>query len=68
MVKAKSKETKLIDEILFSIDDVKGVDINLMDLTKINNTVCGFFIICTGTSNTHVSAISNSIKRQEYLI
>ena len=63
MVKAKSKETKLIDEILFSIDDVKGVDINLMDLTKISNTVCGFFIICTGTSNTHVSAISNSIKR-----
>ena len=63
MVKAKLKETKLIDEILFSIDDVKGVDINLMDLTKISNTVCGFFIICTGTSNTHVSAISNSIKR-----
>ena len=63
MAKAKLKENKLIDEILFSIDDVKGVDINLMDLTKISNTVCGFFIICTGTSNTHVSAISNSIKR-----
>ena len=55
MVKSKSKDAKLIDEILFSIEDVKGVDINLMDLTKIGNTVCGFFIICTGTSNTHVA-------------
>ena len=44
-------------------DSVKGVDINLMDLTKIGNTVCGFFIICTGTSNTHVAAIANSIRR-----
>ena len=63
MVKSKSKDSKLIDEILFSIEDVKGVDINLMDLTKIGNTVCGFFIICTGTSNTHVAAISNSVRR-----
>ena len=63
MVKSKLKETKLIDEILFSIEDVKGVDVNIMDLSKISNTVCGFFIVCTGTSNTHVAAISNSIKR-----
>jgi len=63
MVKSKLKETKLIDEILFSIKDVKGVDVNIMDLSKISNTVCGFFIVCTGTSNTHVAAISNSVKR-----
>ena len=63
MVKSKLQETKLIDEILFSIDDVKGVDVNIMDLSKISNTVCGFFIVCTGTSNTHVTAISNSVKR-----
>ena len=63
MVKTKLKETKLIDEILFSIEDVKGVDVNIMDLTKISNTVCGFFIVCKGTSNIHVAAISNSIRR-----
>ena len=63
MVKSKLKETKLIDEILFSIEDVKGVDVNIMDLSKISNTVCGFFIVWTGTSNTHVAAISNSVKR-----
>jgi ribosome-associated protein len=53
MAKAKLKENKLIDEILFSIDDVKGVDINLMDLTKISNTVCGFFIICTNSGTSY---------------
>ena len=63
MDKSKLKETKLIDEILFSIEDVKGVNVNIMDLTKISNTVCGFFIVCTGTSNIHVAAISNSIRR-----
>ena len=63
MGKPKLQETKLIDDILFSIEDVKGVNVNIMDLTKISNTVCGFFIVCTGTSNTHVAAIANSVKR-----
>ena len=63
MVKPKSAESELISKIIFGIEDVKGVDVNIMDLTKIANTVCGYFIICTGTSNTHVTAIVNSIKR-----
>ena len=60
---SKSKEIDLIDEIIFGIEDVKGVDINIMDLRNITNTVCEFFILCTGTSNTHVSAITNSIRK-----
>ena len=60
---SKSKEIDLIDEIIFGIEDVKGIDINIMDLRNITNTVCEFFILCTGTSNTHVSAITNSIRK-----
>ena len=60
---SKSKEFDLIDEIIFGIEDVKGVDINIMDLRNITNTVCEFFILCTGTSNTHVSAITNSVRK-----
>ncbi len=63
MVETKLPETKLVEKIVSSIDDVKGIDVDLLDLRKINNTVCGFFIICTGSSNTHVSAIANSIKK-----
>ena len=30
MVKAKSEETSLVDEIIFGIEDVKGIEINRM--------------------------------------
>jgi len=63
MVKPKSAESELIRKIIFGIEDVKGVDVNIMDLTNITNTVCGYFIVCTGTSNTHVAAIVSSIRK-----
>ena len=63
MVRSKSGDTSLIGEIIFGIEEVKGVEVNIMDLSKISNTVCKFFILCTGTSNTHVSAIANSVKK-----
>ena len=63
MLETKLLQKKLVEKIVSSIDEVKGIDVDLLDLRKINNTVCRFFIICTGTSNTHVSAITSSIKK-----
>ena len=63
MLETKLPQKKLVEKIVSCIDEVKGIDVDLIDLRKINNTVCRFFIICTGTSNTHVSAITNSIKK-----
>lgn len=63
MFETKLPQKKLVEKIVSSIDEVKGIDVDLLDLRKINNTVCRFFIICTGTSNTHVSAITSSIKK-----
>jgi len=63
MVKSKSGDKSLVDEILYGIEDVKGVEVHIMDLSKISNTVCKLFILCTGTSNTHVAAIANSVKK-----
>lgn len=63
MVKPKSAESELISKIIFGIEDVKGVDVNIMDLTNITNTVCRYFVVCTGTSNTHVAAIVSSIRK-----
>jgi len=34
-----------------------------LDLRKIDTAICKFFIICTGTSNTHVNAIEAYIKK-----
>jgi len=60
----KSKNTDLlITEIIKGIEEVKGEHITLMDLREIENTVCDYFIICDGTSNTQVNAISSSIQK-----
>ncbi|RDY58134.1 ribosome silencing factor [Flagellimonas nanhaiensis] len=63
MQKTKASADELIALILHGIEEVKGVDINLLDLREIENTVCDYFIICNGTSNTHVNAIVSSIQK-----
>jgi ribosome-associated protein len=63
MQKRKSSADELIALILSGIEEVKGHDINLLDLRDIENTVCDYFIICNGTSNTHVNAIVGSIQK-----
>ena len=64
MQKKKASADELIALILEGIEDVKGVDINLLDLREIENTVCDYFIICNGTSNTHVNAIVPSVQKK----
>ena len=46
------------------LHDVKGLDIEMIDLRKIENRICDFYIICSGSSNTHVSAILDSVKKK----
>ena len=53
----------LITEIIKGIEDVKGENITILDLRDIENTVCDYFILCDGNSNTQVSAISGSIQK-----
>ena len=64
MTKGNSTADQLISAILEGIEDVKGQQINILDLRNIDNTVCDYFIICEGTSNTQVNAIVNSIQKK----
>lgn len=54
---------ELIAVIIKGIDDVKGENIQLLDLREIDNTVCDYFIVCSGGSNTQVNAISGSVQK-----
>ncbi|EKF55905.1 MULTISPECIES: ribosome silencing factor [Galbibacter] len=63
MVNTNSSTDQLITFILKGIEEVKGKDISILDLRDIENTVCDYFIICNGTSNTQVNAIVNSIQK-----
>lgn len=64
MTKENSNADQLISVVLNGIEDVKGQNINILDLREIENTVCDYFIICEGTSNTQVNAIVNSIQKR----
>ncbi|WP_299890037.1 ribosome silencing factor [uncultured Lacinutrix sp.] len=64
MVKTQANADALITTIISGIEDVKGKDINILDLREIENTVCDYFIICEGTSNTQVNAIVNAIQKK----
>lgn len=63
MTKKQATTDELIAVILKGIDDVKGEDIQLLDLREIENTVCDYFVICTGNSNTQVNAISGAVQK-----
>lgn len=63
MVKKQVSADDLIALIIKGIEDVKGENIQLLDLRNIENTVCDYFIICSGASNTQVNAISSSIQK-----
>ena len=63
MINKEKNTDQLITHILQGIEEVKGKDIQILDLREIENTVCDYFIICNGTSNTQVNAIVNSIQK-----
>lgn len=54
----------LINKIIEAIQDVKGEDIKIFDLSGIENSVAETFIICSGNSNTQVSAIAGTIEKK----
>ncbi|MDN3644470.1 ribosome silencing factor [Lutimonas halocynthiae] len=63
MTKKIVNQDLLITEIIKGIEEVKGDNISIIDLREIENTVCDYFILCDGNSNTQVSAIAASIQK-----
>ena len=53
----------LLASIIKGIEDVKGLDIDILDLRGIDNSVCDYFVVCNGNSNTQVNAIVGSVQK-----
>lgn len=64
MAKENNNSDELITTIITGIEDVKGKEIKILDLREIENTVCDYFIICEGNSNTQVNAIVNAVQKK----
>ena len=63
MAKKQINNDDLLANIIKGIEEVKGENIDILDLREIDNTVCDYFIICNGNSNTQVNAIVGSVQQ-----
>ena len=53
---------QIVDNIVEGIQERKGKNIVVVDLKKLQESPCSYFVICEGDSNVHVNAIAMSIK------
>lgn len=52
----------LIDKVIEGIQEKKGKNIVVADLTGIGDTICKYFVICQGSSQNQIGAIVDSVK------
>lgn len=58
---------KLAETIIFGILEKKGLEITKIDFSEMPNSICKYFIICHGTSNSQVDAIADSVMEQAFV-
>ena len=63
MAKKQINNDDLLANIIKGIEEVKGENIDIIDLRKNDNTVCDYLVICNGNSNTQVNAIVGSVQK-----
>ena len=63
MQKKQTGADLIVSDVIKCIEEVKGQDIQILDLRAVENSVCDYFVICSGSSNTQVSAIASSVQK-----
>ncbi|KAA0989415.1 ribosome silencing factor [Dyadobacter aurulentus] len=69
MKERKNKELSskdLSDLVVKGMTEKKGQDIAILDLRKVKNSITDFFVICSGTSDTQIDALANSVEDEVY--
>ncbi|MBI2280703.1 MAG: ribosome silencing factor [Bacteroidetes bacterium] len=62
--KELSEAQILVDVVIKGLQEKKAENIVTIDLRSLENAVCDFFVICTGTSSTHVGALSKAAEEE----
>jgi len=57
---------KIIEAVVEALQEKKGRRIVTMDLSKLENSICQYFIICQGKTPTQVSALCDSVWDKVY--
>ncbi|SEI42458.1 ribosome-associated protein [Dyadobacter sp. SG02] len=71
MKERKNKELSskdLTELVVKGMTEKKGLDIAILDLRKVKNSITDFFVICSGNSDTQIDALANSIEDEVYKI
>ncbi|MBS1637307.1 MAG: ribosome silencing factor [Bacteroidetes bacterium] len=58
----KEQTSSLLEAVIDGMQEKKGKNITVIDLQKLENRVCDFFVICDADSTTHVNAIADSVE------
>lgn len=66
--KSEEGNEKLISAIVEGIQELKGNNIVILDLTEITASVTDYFVICDGSSNTQVKSIAEKVEEQTFKI
>ncbi|MDR2039432.1 MAG: ribosome silencing factor [Bacteroidales bacterium] len=54
----------MIESIIKGIFEKKGHEVVCIDLSRVENAICSYFVICHGDSNTQVNAIAESVEKE----
>ena len=67
MTQKQSVSSQMLSQaIVAGLQDRKGKSITLLDLRDVKNSIADYFIICTGTSDTHVDALQQSVEAETF--
>lgn len=58
----KEQTTSLLDAIVAGMQEKKAKNITIIDLIGLEHRVSDYFVICDADSNTHVSAIADTLE------
>lgn len=59
-----TRSSKIFKTIIYGIVEKKGINIVSLDLRKIPEAVCDFFIICEASNNNQLKAIADSVEEE----
>lgn len=63
-VKESSPSLALANIIVKGMEEKKGKDIRVLDLSKVKGAITNYFVICNADSTTQVDAIGQSVEEE----
>jgi len=57
---------KLSELVVKGMQEKKAINIRVLDLRNVKNSVADFFVVCSGSSDTHMAGIAESVEDVVY--